>query len=170
MASPRRAAVSSFGIGGTNAHVILEEAAPTDAAGSDPPRKAAGLRVLPLSAADPQALRTLSARYADTLGDSTVPFAEVCATAAHRTSPPAASLGAGCGVSGQRAGPADRVEPRPDGGDIVCRQAHPAERPRIAFLYTGSGSQYLGMGRQLMASQPVFRAALEDCDASCARC
>lgn len=163
--APRRAGVSAFGIGGTNAHVILEEATPTDAAGSEPPDEADGLRVLPLSAADPQALRTLCARYAEMLGAGSSRFAEVCATAAHGRAhlPHRLALVAESAASAQ----AQLIEwsRDPMGSDMLCGQASPATRPRIAFLYTGSGSQYLGMGRQLMASRPVFREALEDCDA-----
>ena len=52
-----------------------------------------------------------------------------------------------------------------ESASILTGQIKPGAQPKIAFLFTGQGSQYAGMGRQLYETQPVFRAALDQCAA-----
>lgn len=162
------AGVSSFGFSGTNAHVVLEAApeAAVDAATRPVPRTQ---QVLAISARDAVALRTLVEQYRDVLltleTDDARALADVCFTAnagraplAHRVSvsgDSAAGLASGLDAWLQGA-----PHPRVIGG--VAR----SETPRVAFLFPGQGPQYVGMGRALYDTAPVFRQAFDDCAAA----
>ncbi|MEW2620495.1 SDR family NAD(P)-dependent oxidoreductase [Streptomyces sp. NPDC048106] len=155
--SPRRAAVSAFGIGGTNAHVILEEA-PRPAARPAPDRPAVPV-ALPLSARTATALDTLAERLAAHLETHAgVPLADVARTLrggrreldhrrvvlAHDTTKAAAALRAG----GRR--------------DTVTARTGRVDAP-VAFLLPGQGGQPPSMAMGLYDAHPVFRAALDEC-------
>lgn len=159
---PRIAGVSSFGFGGTNAHAILEEA-PIPPPVDEPPVERS-LHLLPLSARDPHALRELAAGYATLLKTQPdLPLADVCATAgrgrshfAHRAA----------FVAADAASLRTQLEAFVSGGlPQGAATGHRAQalRPKLAFLFTGQGAQYLGMGRGLYDTQPTFRAALDRC-------
>ena len=157
----RIAGVSSFGFGGANAHVILEEAP----AAPEPAALTTGrpLQILALSAKDAPALRELAARYVALLAEQPdVPLADLCATAscgrshfAHRAAFTAATA----------AELRDQLEAFAN-GDLpqgASAGVAGATAPRVAFLFTGQGAQYAGMGHQLYATQPIFRAAFDRC-------
>ena len=170
--APRRAGVSAFGIAGTNAHVVLEESpgrarpdCPAGEAEAAPSRP----RLLLLSAASPEALvqraRDVQACLRRDVADAVRWLADVCYTAAarrthleHRLVLSASSREDMC----QRLG--DFVAGHSGDG---CWQGRvsPGERRRVAFIYPGQGSQWLGMGRELMRSAPAFRRAIDECDA-----
>ncbi|HUL78058.1 MAG TPA: type I polyketide synthase, partial [Vicinamibacteria bacterium] len=157
---PRLAGVSSFGFSGTNCHVVLEEApAPKPAPTSlDRPR-----HVLALSAKTEEALRELAGRYTNHLEshpDESWP--DVCHTAnagrapfAHRAVLPAASS----------AEARPMLEALVAGTDApgLLRGLRSDRRPQVAFLFTGQGSQYWGMGRELYETQPTFKGAMDRC-------
>jgi acyl transferase domain-containing protein len=157
----RIAGVSSFGASGTNAHVVLEQAPEPAAPSADPDRSH---YVLPLSAESDAALRGLAARYVahfDTRADVTA--RDVCYTAAagrahfvHR-----AAI-TGRDIKGLRAGAAVLAEGQTS-GSLQQGVVERGETRKIAFLFTGQGSQYWGMGRELFETEPAFRAALEAC-------
>ncbi|MGW5000826.1 SDR family NAD(P)-dependent oxidoreductase [Streptomyces hydrogenans] len=161
---PRRAAVSSFGISGTNAHVILEQG---PGLGSDQgTADAAGTpAILPLSARTPRALAGQAARLA-----------------AHLTAHPEAGLGAVAGAlaTGRASLPqraavlaGDREEALAALAALAADTDHPSlvrgtvtdRAARTVFLFTGQGSQRAGRGRELYAAHPVFAEAF---DAACA--
>ncbi|MCS0603059.1 type I polyketide synthase [Streptomyces sp. LP11] len=150
----RRAGVSSFGVSGTNAHVILEqpEPAPTDTDSHPEPVAGAPLPFL-LSARGTAALR---ARAADLLPllDATDPLDLAHSLATTRTAlPDRAVLVA-----------ADRTELRSLLADLASGATPPTARAdgELGFLFTGQGSQRLGMGRELAATQPAFADALDE--------
>ncbi|PXV61430.1 amino acid adenylation domain-containing protein [Dyella jiangningensis] len=149
---PRRAGVSSFGVGGTNAHVIMEEApqpAPSDAA--------QGPQLLFLSGRTPAAAVAYAARLADhlaahpetNLADASSTLLHGRKAFAHRGSVVAATVD-------------DAVTRLREFTAANVREAtKPA--PEVVFLFPGQGSQYAGMGKALYASEPSFRAAIDDC-------
>jgi acyl transferase domain-containing protein/acyl carrier protein len=161
-AGPRCAAVSSFGFGGTNAHVVVADA-PVPAAvpetGVDRP-----LHVLTLSAKSETALSELARRHC-ALPDRPAPrWADVCFTAnagrAHFPERLAVVADSASESREQLAGfLAGETVP-----NVRYGGATEARTPKVAFLFTGQGAQYIGMGRQLYETQPTFRTALDRCD------
>ncbi|QDE69384.1 non-ribosomal peptide synthetase [Myxococcus xanthus] len=160
----RIAGVSAFGFGGTNAHVILSE--PPSRLADAPRVPERGSHVLTLSARSDAALRNMARQYQEHLSRPDAPaLADVCFTAntgrnawPHRLALTASS----------HAEMASRLESFAQGHDVPGLHQAEAQRgaaPRIVFLYPGQGTQYPGMGRQLFDSAPVFREALERCDA-----
>lgn len=160
-ATPRRAGLSSFGMGGTNAHLVLEEAplptAPTIAPTTTPP-----WRLCTLSAKNPAALQALVQRYhAHLQRQPDTDLADLCFTTqvgrthfAYRLALTAQSVD---DLAQQLATLAEQPV------DLAPTAAVSASQPQCAFLFTGQGSQYLHMGRQLYESYPVFRQALDRC-------
>jgi acyl transferase domain-containing protein/NADPH:quinone reductase-like Zn-dependent oxidoreductase/acyl carrier protein len=159
----RIAGVSSFGLSGTNAHVVLEEAPPASGPGHD----ARGIHVLTLSARTATALASQARRWrehleahpaleagdvAHTANTGRAAFAHRAAIAGTSIADFTAQLAAVETGTGLREGTVGHVRPK--------------DRPRVAFLFTGQGSQYAGMGRQLYRTQPLFRDALDRCDAA----
>ncbi|HEY5285512.1 MAG TPA: type I polyketide synthase [Solirubrobacteraceae bacterium] len=163
---PRRAAVSSFGASGTNAHVILEEA-PSGLGRSDGVRTVAGdsaqSQMLPwvISANDEEGLTRqaqelrahLSARPGTNAADVGLSLA-ARAKLEHRAvilgGDPEAQL-AGLEALSERRSAAN-----------VFEGAGGSEREPIAFMFTGQGAQYAGMGAGLYEAFPVFKAALDE--------
>ncbi|MBB4911539.1 type I polyketide synthase [Actinophytocola algeriensis] len=150
---PRRAGVSSFGLSGTNAHVILEQAPPADETAD-----VADTGPVPVlvSARDEAALRATADQllsYVDTAPN--VPLQRLAGTLAttRATFEHRAAL-----VAEDREDLVRGLTALRDGTGPVTR----AGRGRTAFLFSGQGSQRLGMGRELYGRYPAFAEALDD--------
>ncbi|MGW2264684.1 amino acid adenylation domain-containing protein [Streptomyces koyangensis] len=145
---PRRAGVSALGVGGTNAHLVLEEAPPR------PAPAAPGLPVLvPVSARDPEALEELVALLRERLREEPeLPAADVAATLARGRRHRAARTTA-VGRTAEEL--AACLEDRPTGP--------PAPPGPPAFAFAGQGSGRPGMAAGLYAAHPVARRVLDRC-------
>ncbi|WP_437611746.1 SDR family NAD(P)-dependent oxidoreductase [Sorangium sp. So ce834] len=164
--APRIAGVSSFGISGTNAHVVLEEA-PRSAAAS--PTATRAVTLLPISARSPEALAAMARDYRACLAQATseapATLHDVAYTASVRRSHHEhrlALLGSSWEELVTSLDAFLSGEPR---ASVMQGQAAPGNRqPRVVFVLAGQGSQWAGMGRELLAEEPVFRAVLERCE------
>jgi acyl transferase domain-containing protein/acyl carrier protein len=159
---PRVAGISGFGLSGVNAHVLIEEPPALPWAPEELPRP---LHVLTLSAKNPQALNDLAQRYEQALRGAALarqPLEDICFTAntgrdsfRHRL----AVLGS------SREGMREQLKSFLAGQhpeEVRCGKAE--GRPRTAFLFTGQGAQWIGMGEDLFRTEPSFRQTLLHCD------
>nr|WP_239157732.1 type I polyketide synthase [Streptomyces sp. SID13726] len=157
---PRRAGISSFGVSGTNAHVIVEQGdsilEPSESASS-------GATALPLSARSSEALQTLAGRLRQRLLDE--PDLQLTDVAA--------ALASTRAVLEQRAVVVATDRDEALAGLEALQVGREAPQLRIgtptvtgagrsAWLFTGQGAQYAGMGRELVATYPVFAQALDE--------
>ncbi|SFH83977.1 type I polyketide synthase [Albimonas pacifica] len=146
---PRRAGLSSFGMGGANAHLVIEE----------PPRLPAapqteGAQLLPLSARTPEALARLGEDLAAALEAGEAPLADVAFTL----------------QVGRRPLPERRAVVAATREAAIAALRAPAEplrplsgAPEPVFVFAGQGAQRAGMARDLRAAEPAFRETLDAC-------
>jgi myxalamid-type polyketide synthase MxaC len=160
----RVAAVSSFGLSGTNAHVVLEE--PPALPAPQPTATADAFEVLAISAKKPSALSALARSFSELLAAEAAPdLGEICRAAAvgrshhdHRLavvarSKPEALAKLNAHLEGQ-------TVPGLASGRRPLDQA-----PPVVFAFSGQGSQWAGMGCALLDTEPVFRRTIDECDA-----
>ena len=160
--TPRLAGISSFGFGGTNAHLILGDPPEQPANHSQPAtnnERQPTVSLLTLSAPSPESLRETSRRYATFLANADPADLPHIAYTSH---------------TGRDHHPHRLAIPATNPNQLHDKLTHFASRPtptqpppagghKIAFLYTGSGVQYPAMGQQLYQTSPVFRAAIDQC-------
>lgn len=166
---PRIAGVNSFGFGGTNAHAVLEgppEAQHTAGADFTDPNR---LRVM-----------TLSARSADALRDQAEAMLRFLDVTDHRLSDVVYSCHARRTALDHRlavvASDTDSVRAQlrahldgHEASGVVSGKCTGGGVPKIAFVFSGMGPQWWAMGRHLLIEEPVFRAAVRECDAELAK-
>ncbi|MHC5675251.1 SDR family oxidoreductase [Nostoc sp.] len=152
--TPRRAGVSSFGIGGTNAHIILEEAPAIETSATSGPGQ-----LLVLSAKTTTALETATTNLLNHLQQySNLNLADVAHT-----------LGVGRRAFDHRrmvvcqdVKDAVKVLSTLDPQRVFTHYQQPSNCP-IVFMFSGQGTQYVNMGRELYQSEPTFTLAVDNC-------
>ncbi len=156
----RRAGVSSFGVSGTNAHVVIEQA---PAAEPVAPQPESVITTLVVSGKTPARVASTAATLADWMigAGAAVPLADVAHTlnhhrTQHKTFATLAVRDRAHAVAGLQALAAGQsaiglVEPH----EGLCK-------PGTVFVYSGQGSQWAGMGRQLLIDEPAFAAAVDE--------
>ncbi len=182
----RLAGVNSFGISGTNAHIVVEEylgaederdrehpEGPAQAVlgpaageeGSDRRRN----RLLALSGKSEGAVRDLARRYLSWLDERTGQHASDGAASSQKLADMSWTAGAGRSHFDYRAGvvfhDAESLRERLSGLAESGTGIELGTAAKVAFAYTGQGSQWAGMGRDLYDSEPVARAVLDRCEA-----
>lgn len=153
---PLAGGVNSFGAGGTNDHVVMEEYVPINLSnGNEKPDQA--MRVLPLSAKTEEALQDVVTSYQEFLASTTHSLNDICFSAATRRSAlPVRLCVSGRNISEIQASLTafQKQETRPG---MVAGNASKDVKRKIGFIYSGQGPQWYAMGRQLINTSPVFR-------------
>lgn len=159
---PRLAGVSSFGFSGTNAHLIC--AAPPERSVTPAKRPARDVEVVCLSAQSPGALREMAAAHAEHLDRADVELGALARTLntardvfPHRD---AYIVGTTAEVREALAARANASTTR----QVISGHFGSSRSVRPVMLFTGQGSQYTSMGRELFASEPVFAGVIDQCD------
>jgi len=161
---PRRGAVSSFGMGGTNAHIVLEQG--PEYAGADS-RSGPGVTTLVVSGKSPARVAASAMALADWLDHdgATVPLADVAFTVNHHRSR-YSILGTVCARTHAEAATGLRAlaAGQPSPGVVAAHDAKTGSG--TVFLYSGQGAQWAGMGKALLACEPAFAAAVDELEST----
>ncbi|HVR05976.1 MAG TPA: beta-ketoacyl synthase N-terminal-like domain-containing protein, partial [Solirubrobacteraceae bacterium] len=166
---PRRAAVSSFGISGTNAHVIVEEAPVEEGRSAEPASGALGHGVVawPLSTKGAPALRAHARRlHAQLARDQRLAPGDV----AHALGARSTFAERAVAIGAERGELLDGLQALAEGEPAanVARDAAGRAAGRVVFVFPGQGSQWAGMAVELLERSEVFARALYECEAALA--
>ncbi len=156
---PRRAGVSSFGFGGTNAHVVLEQAPEPE---PRPPAPTPAVTTLVITGKTTERMAELATTLADWMGAAgvAVPLADIAHTLNHhRTHHP--TFGTVCAADRDQAVAGLRALAAGQQATGVVAPQRPGG-PGTVFVYSGQGSQWAGMAGRLLADEPVFAAAVAE--------
>ena len=164
---PRYGGVSAFGFGGTNAHIVVQEA-PLPS----PPSPSIGesdshIHVLPLSARNPEALRARAAAVRDGLRrtDTGPALYDLCYSATFRRSLHEHIAGVAGRTRDEIAGRLDAFAGGATPFGVFSGKRDPSRVQGLAYVFSGQGSQWLGMGVRLARTEAVFGDVLARCDA-----
>jgi acyl transferase domain-containing protein/acyl-CoA synthetase (AMP-forming)/AMP-acid ligase II/acyl carrier protein len=156
----RLAGVSSFGFGGTNAHIILQNA-PEEVSKN---LKSKPYSLLTLSAKSENVLNELLNKYEKFLdGDSQIKSEDICYSS-NRRAAHNHRLAIVCSDTDDLKKEILNYRKRKDSFDIIRGTVKINHTPKIAFLFPGQGAQYIGMGKELYDTHPLFRKTINRCD------
>ena len=160
---PRRAGVSAFGFGGTNAHAVLEQAPERAPAATVESPPGPPVTTLVVSGKSAERVASSAAALADWMeGDgAAVALADVAHTVNHHRTRHA-KFATVCAVDRAHAVAGLRAVAQGGSADGVVSPHQGVCRPGTVFVYSGQGSQWAGMGRRLLADEPVFAAAVAE--------
>ncbi|MGK0498671.1 MAG: acyl transferase domain-containing protein [Oceanicoccus sp.] len=150
---PRRAGISALGVGGTNAHMILEEAEPAieSVAGREQ-------QLLLLSAKTKKSLDSVITKYAKWLPHTDENLADI----AYSSAVGRESFEYRCCVSGGSTAELALALEKAE-SEVVYRHRYAKSKPQIVFMFAGGGAQYPNMGHDLYQSEPVYKKTLDQC-------
>lgn len=160
----RIAGVSAFGMSGTNAHILIES--PPEKEPTESGESASQPFLLPLSGKNEGAVQQLAARYRETLSLGVDP-ADFCWSVASTRRHFEIRAAIAADDRDQLLNSLSALASGSDAPGLFVGPARP--NPAVAWQFTGQGSQYEGMGRELYESEPVFRKVLDDCAAELAK-
>ena len=161
--SGRLAGVSSFGFGGTNAHVVLEAFDPAKSPEEPTANPFTSAHLLPISAKTGPALAASARAIRDRLASGTLDLADAAYSSATRRSHLEHRLVLAARSASEAVELLDAAGRGEVGAGIVAGRVTPRSRPKLVFVFSGQGGQWLGMGRDLLAV-PAFRDAVEGVD------
>jgi acyl transferase domain-containing protein/acyl carrier protein len=153
------AGVSSFGFSGTNSHILLAEPPPRCAGGERAERP----RLLTLSARSSAALEQIVDRFVTALDTARAPFDDITFTANTGRTHHEERLAVRAGTAAEAAAKLAAWRSGTAAEGVERGTGRTGAAPELAFLFTGQGSQYVGMGRTLYDTEPVFRTTLDRC-------
>ncbi|MEM8778242.1 MAG: beta-ketoacyl synthase N-terminal-like domain-containing protein [Cyanobacteria bacterium P01_G01_bin.49] len=159
----RLAGISGFGFGGTNCHIIVEET--PHISETDPSSPERPYHLLTLSAQTEPALLEMASHYQTFLLSHTdISVADLCFSANTGRSQFEHRLSIITRTSEQLQQQLSAFVAHQEDPNVISAKIESRKTAKVAFLFTGQGSQYLNMGRQLYETQPTFRDNLDRCD------
>ena len=164
---PAIAGVSSFGISGTNAHLVLTDAPGTSTNGRRGTSPAGRAYLLPISAHSPEALEAMARAYRESAladgEDTPSDLEDLCYTASVRRTHHDHRLSVLAHSREEMAEQLDAYLKGENRRGVTAGRRIPDVKHKVAFVFPGQGSQWPGMARQLLDEEPAFRATLERC-------
>lgn len=158
----RLAGISAFGMSGTNAHIIVGEAPTSEQA---PVTIERSRHLFTLSAKTPEALTALAKRYTQHLiAHPSLSLGDVCFTANIGRTHHNYRLSVVAKSSAELSQKLSDFSEGSTNGVLQGKLSSNWNKPKIAFLFTGQGSQYVNMGKELYNTQPTFRNAFDRCN------
>ncbi|MEA3478859.1 MAG: type I polyketide synthase, partial [Bacteroidota bacterium] len=162
---PRYGGVNSFGFGGSNVHIVLEDHKQNNHSGNNDKK---GLNICTISARHPDALEDLAWKYQGFLKDKTSSFSDICYSSSVRQSHHPVRLAI---VAESKEELVINLQTYLDGDSIteVAEGRANEVKDKIVFIFSGQGPQWWGMGRQLFENEPLFRYWIEKLDGMLSR-